>query len=394
MKRIYSIFVTFIILQGCARNPESQGIVHAVIFHEISPTHLHGPCVSPDYFRDVLQMIRIGGKKTGAVSDILHFLEDRRIPPEGGIVLTFDDGWAGVHEYALPLLREYQMCATLFATTDSIDEGPPRYCSWDDLQELSASGLFEIYSHSVTHADFKEIDDSALQNEMVRSLEILKKHGFPSADCIAYPFGHCDKRIQKWTKRCGYRAGFVAGSAAAIEWNSNRYSLARTTICQLFDQELVCRKLGLDFPAIRRDLAIYDEEEGTWNSPWDHVQSDPNIPHGLYGRSYLITQAEEARWWIDFPIENPGQYSLSLWTPVEIDDGVVELSETGFWQIFQANGLSIAKDDLPLRTQNGWTEFYRTNFLRGTYRLVLIPKLDRCKTFLIDALKIECISVK
>lgn len=399
MKRVYSLCLAFFLLQGCARNPESQGIIHAAIFHEVSPTHLHGPCVSPDYFRDVLEMIRIGGKKTLAVSEILNFLDERHIPPDGWIALTFDDGWVGVHEYALPLLLEYRMRATLFATTDSVDEGPPRYCSWNDLQELSASGLFEIYSHSVTHADFKEIDDFALQNEMIHSLEMLKKYGFPSADCIAYPFGHCDKRIQKWAKRCGYRAGFAAGSAATIEWNSNRYSLARTTICQLFDQELVCRKLGLDFPAIRRDLAIYDEEEGTWNSPWDHVQSDPNIPRGLYGSSYIKTQNEGARWWIDLAIDKVGRYSLSLWTPMETEDGPAELDETGFWLIHLNNdpligGPVIAKGMLPPRKKNGWTEFYKADFIQGTYRLALNPKLDTCKTFIVDALKIERLSME
>ena len=62
---IFCLFMFFAISWG---NASEESIIHAVIFHEVSPINLNGPCVSPDFLRDVLRAIEIGGKQTVLLS--------------------------------------------------------------------------------------------------------------------------------------------------------------------------------------------------------------------------------------------------------------------------------------------------------------------------------------
>ena len=93
-------------------------------------------------------------------------------PDEGRplVALTFDDGYANFHSQVLPLLKRYQVPATVFVVTSLIgSEGPPpfdawsvKHCNrldpeawrpmnWAELKECAASGLVSIGGHSHLH---------------------------------------------------------------------------------------------------------------------------------------------------------------------------------------------------------------------------------------------------
>ena len=64
------------------------------------------------------------------------------------VVLTFDDGWSGTFEIALPLLVERGWRATAFVTRDFI--GRRHFAGRDTLRAAAAAGM-EIGVHGVTH---------------------------------------------------------------------------------------------------------------------------------------------------------------------------------------------------------------------------------------------------
>lgn len=77
------------------------------------------------------------------------------------IVITFDDGFADVHEAALPLLARHELPFTLYLTTGYVGkqmqwegstataDGPA--LDWKQLEELRDSGLCTIGNHTQTH---------------------------------------------------------------------------------------------------------------------------------------------------------------------------------------------------------------------------------------------------
>jgi peptidoglycan/xylan/chitin deacetylase (PgdA/CDA1 family) len=124
----------------------------------------------------------------------------------GDLAITFDDGWKSVLTVAAPLLAEYEIPSTLFATTGLIESSSawhrPRMLDWGGLARLHELGV-EIGSHSVTHPDFGKIDRSKAVDELNRSREVLKSRLGINPDCFAIPFG----QSRNWTSAAHEAAG-------------------------------------------------------------------------------------------------------------------------------------------------------------------------------------------
>lgn len=78
-----------------------------------------------------------------------------------GVVLTFDDGFAEVHDHAWPLLRDRHLPFTLYLTAGYVgatmqwegstarESGPA--LGWDQVGEMAASGLCTLGNHTFSH---------------------------------------------------------------------------------------------------------------------------------------------------------------------------------------------------------------------------------------------------
>lgn len=305
-------------LESCQKSEKphlfsSENTIHAILFHEISPTNLDGPCASPDYFEDVLKMIRAANLETVKASEIVEFLREGKIPKDNLIAILFDDGWGGNYTYAHPLLKKYGMTATTFVVPTLAGQGQPRRCSWENLREMEESGVWEVQSHGNTHRNFTQLDDAKLMEEMQQSLQTLRDHGFSQEAYIAYPYGGHDERIENAARQAGYAAGFSAGPNGEIKAESDLFKINRTTIFQGFPQELVCRKLGIDLHEVRKRIAIYDEIEGEFSGEW--IEDAPAAFVGMYVKSYWRSNKADSIWNINFTIHNEGDYLISLWSP-------------------------------------------------------------------------------
>ena len=69
---------------------------------------------------------------------LIEPLTERKNIPKRVCCLTFDDGYRNLYEYALPLLKKYNLPATVFITTDLIDGKNPL---WMDRLEYSIGHL-------------------------------------------------------------------------------------------------------------------------------------------------------------------------------------------------------------------------------------------------------------
>ena len=118
------------------------------------------------------------------------------------VAVTFDDGYADVHERAWPMLREREIPATLFLATGFLDGdiGPPispgveaagstpaRGMRWEDVRAMLDSGLVEVGSHTVNHPDFDAISAEVAERELSESRAIIRERLGVDTDLFAYP---------------------------------------------------------------------------------------------------------------------------------------------------------------------------------------------------------------
>jgi peptidoglycan/xylan/chitin deacetylase (PgdA/CDA1 family) len=143
---------------------------------------------------------------------------ERETPPPGPrrVVLTFDDGYRGVKERALPALQARGFAATVFVVADRVGgvndwdgetPGEP-LLSADEIRELHGAGI-EIGSHGATHRALTRLDDADLTREVAGSRETLERITGAPVMSFCYPYGDFDDRVVETVHAAGYRAATV-----------------------------------------------------------------------------------------------------------------------------------------------------------------------------------------
>jgi peptidoglycan/xylan/chitin deacetylase (PgdA/CDA1 family) len=108
--------------------------------------------------------------------DAMHMLATERMPPRA-VAITFDDGYRSVHDLALPILREYELPASVFVTSGCLDTG----CMWNDiiLEAIRAIPGVSLDLRAMELGTFS-LDGDAARNQTLRSL-IEKSKYLPPA---------------------------------------------------------------------------------------------------------------------------------------------------------------------------------------------------------------------
>ncbi|MET8571391.1 polysaccharide deacetylase family protein [Streptomyces sp. NPDC004783] len=154
--------------------------------------------------------------------------------PDRPVLITFDDGYEGVHRYALPVLAEHGFPATLFATTGWLrgpyDTGgaPDTMLDWEQTRELAAAGV-EIGGHSHTHPQLDQLGEERLRFELIHCKEIIADRLGAAPASFAYPYGYSDRRVRRAVRETGYAQALAVGNGLAHR-RQGPYALRRVTV--------------------------------------------------------------------------------------------------------------------------------------------------------------------
>jgi peptidoglycan/xylan/chitin deacetylase (PgdA/CDA1 family) len=119
--------------------------------------------------------------------------------PDKSIVLTFDDGYANVHQQALPVLQRYGFSATVFVVSGHLDGindwghtvrclGRQTMLSWNQVKDLADHGI-EIGAHTLSHPDLSSLEPEVVEREIIGSVEEINSQLSEPVQTFAYPFG-------------------------------------------------------------------------------------------------------------------------------------------------------------------------------------------------------------
>jgi peptidoglycan/xylan/chitin deacetylase (PgdA/CDA1 family) len=147
----------------------ARGHVPVFVFHSLEP----------ESFCRKLQHLAENGYVTLSSDEYFQYLMGNRPAPERAVVLTFDDGRGSLWSVGLPLMRRFGMRGIVFLvpgrmssrpgplppTWDEVKSGGPAahdvlaretgagaLLSWEEVEALARTGVFEFQSHTLTHA--------------------------------------------------------------------------------------------------------------------------------------------------------------------------------------------------------------------------------------------------
>lgn len=192
---------------AAALAPQRATFIHAPIlmYHYIAAapatTTLPGLYLDPAIFENQLQELAQAGYQTVFMSemarDIISGASTTKI-----VALTFDDGYEDFYGQAFPLLKKYNLKGTFYVIVNALDQ--PGYITKAQLQEMAASGLVEIGSHTFHHPDLRLKKEADAIFEIKGSKGELEKIIGQPVLTFAYPYGYYNHQILEIMKNAGY----------------------------------------------------------------------------------------------------------------------------------------------------------------------------------------------
>lgn len=208
-----SVIITlFIAITGLFlyANVSSKSVVPILMYHTIdSNGDEMSPHISPEIFEKQMDFLARGRYNVIAPEKIISIMKKEEAMPRRTTAITTDDGFENFYTYAFPLLKKYNLKATVFMTVDKI--GEPGMLSWRQLREMSDSGLVTIGSHTKRHPWLPtvSVDEDRLHEELAVSKKILEDGLGKDVNFICYPNGGFNDLVKEAARDAGYKGGFT-----------------------------------------------------------------------------------------------------------------------------------------------------------------------------------------
>ena len=190
--------------------------VPVLAYHEVAPYPGRRPArpgllVHPASFRRQLAVLRALGYRSCTLAELGAALAAGRALPRRAVVLTFDDGYVGTHEWALPLLLRYGFSATFFLIAEDFAGGRPAaparadpVLSHAQVRAMLAAGM-QIGSHSISHPRLSELPAGEAQRQIAASKALLEAAFGSTIESFCYPYGDYSPQLAALVAAAGYR---------------------------------------------------------------------------------------------------------------------------------------------------------------------------------------------
>ncbi len=182
-----------------------------LLYHNIARTFSpYGSIVFPDIFAKHIKFLKRRGIKFLKASEFFK--------ADSGVLLTFDDGFVDLYEFAFPLLAEEKVTALIFVVSGyagkrnqwEVTLGKSfTHLSWDKIKEMHKYGI-SIGSHSHLHPDYSRTPFDLVKRDMEVSLETISNKIGERVRYLSYPFGRIRKDEWQLAREAGYENAFIS----------------------------------------------------------------------------------------------------------------------------------------------------------------------------------------
>jgi peptidoglycan/xylan/chitin deacetylase (PgdA/CDA1 family) len=173
---------------------------------ELSKKTQYSNIMPVEQFESQMHLLSERGFSTCSFSTLLAWMRSRNQTPlpDKTLVLTFDDGYEGNFQYALPILLKYHFRATFFIIGDRV--GQTAMMRWNNLRQLNDAGM-SVQSHTMTHPLLGSLSPELIYKELSASKQILEDNLSASVEFISLPYGSYDQHFKQIALEVGYKGG-------------------------------------------------------------------------------------------------------------------------------------------------------------------------------------------
>ncbi len=207
--------------------------------------------VTPEAFDQQLQALAEDGVSVQRLAALRGFLSGQEALPAKSVVITVDDGHESFYRLAFPLLRKHGVPVTLFVPSDAV--GTRETLTWEQLQEMVATGLVDVQAHSKSARNLVERAPGDSDLAYRRGLEVevqaprkAIEQRLPGVTVthFAFPFGQANASLLDTLQRNAFELG-LTGQPGSNAFFTHPFQLQRHLV--LGDQGLADFKAKLQW---------------------------------------------------------------------------------------------------------------------------------------------------
>lgn len=215
-------------------------------YHSISTDGFEDQITLPKQkFIRQLDYLKSQGYRTMWLSEIDGYQKQQKDLPPKTVALTFDDGYVNNYTELYPLLKHYDMKATVFMVLGRIGQNvdwPGQYVK-PTMELMTKSQLVEIGSHiEIAHHTFKhdnytKISLKEVDADLQKCNEVIAKENLNVFPALAYTFGRYyrkksekQRRLFEILEKNGIRYAFRIGNRINKFPLKSFYDIQRTDI--------------------------------------------------------------------------------------------------------------------------------------------------------------------
>ena len=172
---VLAVAITAVCAAAVALHFANQREVPILMYHHLVPDdqEIQGDTIHIGQLKEELSILREQGYEAVTLQEVIDFAEGTGKLPKKPVCITFDDGYLSNYELGFPLLKEFDMKATIFVIGATVGN-----------KEFYKDTQFQITPHFDT-AEMKEMADSGLV--------LIQSHSFDLHQWAPFETGDADK---------------------------------------------------------------------------------------------------------------------------------------------------------------------------------------------------------
>lgn len=197
--------------------------IPVLAYHRFDPVKPGYTQVTTATLESQLQWIADHHYKVVRLPEVVAAVHASTPAPADTIAITVDDGHLSVFTYLFPLIQKYKFPITLFIYPSAISHASYAL-TWEQLQQMKASGLVDIQAHTYWHPNFRQEKkrlspadyDKFVTTQLVKSKAVLEQHLGSPVTLMAWPYGIYDHDLEVAAAHAGYTASFGYAGGVAL----------------------------------------------------------------------------------------------------------------------------------------------------------------------------------
>lgn len=191
--------------------------VPILLYHRFGATVADGMTITTPVFESQMKYLHDNKYTVIPLRQLVDYYRGKAPAPKPkSVVIVEDDAHKSVYSDMLPVIKKYRYPVTIFTYPSAISNA--KYAmTWDQMRELTKTGLFDIQSHTYWHPNFKKERkklsqtalDALVTTQLKKSKTRLETEMGTKVDMLAWPFGIYDYYLIRKATESGYVATFT-----------------------------------------------------------------------------------------------------------------------------------------------------------------------------------------